>query len=71
MALNTLSHRTFNLCGTIINEREKRGEETGSHARLAFNTKSNTLETSKFALGECSVFIIDKMENKYDRLRGE
>ena len=25
MALTTLPHRTFGLCGTIINEREKRG----------------------------------------------
>jgi len=48
-------YRTFNLCGTIINAREERGEEAGSH----FNAKPNTLDTIKFALGEGSVFMID------------
>ena len=58
----------FSLCDTIINEREEIGEEIGSHARLNFNTKSNTLDNIKFALGEGSVFMI--VENKCDRGRG-
>ena len=39
--------------------REKREKETVSHARLSFNTKSNTLDTIQFALGEGSVLVID------------
>ena len=37
--------------------REVSKEEIGSHARLNFNTKSNTLDNIKFALGEGSVFM--------------
>jgi hypothetical protein len=42
-----------------MRERRER-EETRPHARLGFNTKSNTLDTVKFALGENSVFVIDR-----------
>jgi hypothetical protein len=60
IALIILSHKTFSLRDTVINEREEREEETGSRARLGFNMKSNTLDTIiKFALGEGSIFMID------------
>ena len=70
----------FSLRGTIVNEREKREKETVSHARLSFNTKSNTLDTANFAFGESIVFIIhnrwkinmihrgERRENKFIRI---
>ena len=53
IALNILPHRTFYLCGTIINERERewKEEETGSHARPSVTTQINTLDTTYCALG--------------------
>jgi hypothetical protein len=37
IALIIPSHRILSLCGTIINEREWRDEETGSHAKPYVN----------------------------------
>ena len=53
--------------------REKREKETVSHARLGFNTKSNTLDTANFAFGESIVFIIHNRWkiNMIHRGRGE
>ena len=41
----------FYLCGTIINERVWKEEETGSHARPSVNTQINMLDTTYCVLG--------------------
>ena len=49
--LITLPPRMVSLCDTILNEREWRDEETGSHAIPSFYTRTYALDTTKFCIG--------------------